>query len=449
MTETPPSARASRTHWNSRIGFILAAAGSAIGLGAIWKFPYVASKNGGGAFLLVFIGFTFTLGIVLMMAEMAVGRASNSSPVGAYRRLGGKHWRTVGYMGVLAGFLILSFYSVVGGWTLAYVVKAASGSVIHDNPKLLDQIFSAFITAPIEPILYHALFMALTATVVLFGVQKGIENLSKFLMPALFIIMLVLIARSLTLPGALNGLTYFLTPDFSKITGGVIISALGLSFFTLSLGMGAMITYGSYVGEETSIPGAAAWVVGLTTLTCVLAGFMVLPAVFAFGFDPAAGPGLTFITMPAIFSKMVGGQWFAVAFFFLLLVAALTSSVSLMEVVTSFLIDEFGVARIPATVVMAVLMFALGIPASLSLGIWSDYTFFGKGIFDLLDYSTEKILMPIGGVMVSVLVGWKVWHQIHDELHHRGMPLRGIGAIRFACRYVAPILVTCVLFYNL
>ena len=439
----------SRTHWHSRIGFILAAAGSAIGLGAIWKFPYVASQNGGGAFLLVFIGFVFTIGLVLMMAEMAVGRSSSSSPVGAYRTLGGKHWQPVGYMGVLAGFLILSFYSVVGGWTLAYIVKAASGEVIHNNPALLGHIFSSFVRAPVEPIVYHATFMSLTAGVVLFGVQKGIENLSRFLMPTLFLIMLILIARALTLPGALDGLMYFLTPDFSKLTGRVIINALGLAFFTLSLGMGAMITYGSYVSEDTSIPGAAAWVVTLTTLTCVLAGFMVVPAVFAFGFDPAAGPGLTFITMPAVFSQMLGGQAFAIAFFFLLLVAALTSSVSLMEVVASFLIDEFGIDRVPATVVMAVLMFALGIPASLSLGIWSDYTLFGKGIFDLLDYSTEKIFMPIGGIMVSVLAGWKIWQRIQDELHHRGMPVIGIGVIRFVCRYAAPLLVSCVLVYNL
>ena len=439
----------SRTHWNSRLGFILATAGSAIGLGAIWKFPYVASQNGGGAFLLIFIGFVFTLGIVLMMAEMAVGRASASSPVGAYRKLGGKHWQAVGYMGVLAGFLILSFYSVVGGWTLAYIVKAATGEVIHNNPQLLEQIFSGFVSASIEPIVYHAIFMSLTAAVVLFGVQKGIENLSKFLMPTLFLIMLVLIVRGLTLPGALDGLSYFLTPDFSKVTGRVIINALGLSFFTLSLGMGAMITYGSYVSEETSIPGAAGWVVVLTTLTCVLAGFMVVPAVFAFGFDPAAGPGLTFITMPAVFSQMAGGQEFAAAFFVLLLVAALTSSVSLMEVVTSFLIDEFGIRRVHATLVMAVLMFALGIPASLSLGAWGEFKIMGKGVFDLLDYSTEKILMPVGGIMVSILVGWRVWPQIEKELHHRGKHVRGIIVVKWMCRYVAPLLVTCVLFYNL
>lgn len=439
----------SRSQWSSRLGFILSAAGSAIGLGAIWKFPYVASQNGGGAFLLMFIGFAFTLGLVLMMAEMAVGRASGSSPVGAYRILGGRYWPLVGYMGVLAGFLILSFYSVVGGWTVAYIVKSATGDAINSNPRLLGTMFSSFVSGVGEPLFYHGVFMALTAGVVLGGVQKGIETLSKYLMPALFAIMLILIGRTLTLPGAMEGLYYFITPDFSKITGAAVTDALGLAFFTLSLGMGAMLTYGSYVSEETSIPASAIWVVILTTLVCILAGVMVLPAVFAFGFDPAAGPGLTFITMPAIFAQMIGGQWFATAFFLLLLVAALTSSVSLMEVVISFLIDEFGMARVPATLVMAILMFCLGIPASLSLGIWSDYTLFGKGVFGLLDYATEKILMPTGGVLLSLMVGWKVWDRVEQELKHEGRSIVCLPAIKLVCRYVAPLLVAWVLIHNL
>ncbi len=438
-----------RSQWGSRFGFILATAGSAIGLGAIWKFPYVASQNGGGAFLLIFVGFVFTLGIVLMMAEMAIGRASNSSPVGAYRRLGGKYWQVVGYGGVLVSFLILSFYSVVGGWTIAYIVKSMTGEIIKHNPKLLGSLFSRFITDTSEPVIYHGIFMALTVGVVLGGVQKGIETVSKYLMPALLIIMLILIARSLTLPGALDGLAFFLTPDFSKVTSASFINALGLAFFTLSLGMGAMITYGSYVTAETSIPASAAWVVMLTTLVCFLAGLMVLPAVFAFGFDPAAGPGLTFITMPAIFAKMMGGQLFAIAFFILLLFAALTSSVSLMEVSTSFMIDEFSFPRIPSALSMAFFIFVLGIPASLSLGIWSDYTLFGMGVFDLLNYITEKLMMPIGGVLVSLLVGWKIWDRVEEQLQHEGRQIMALPVIRFVCRIVAPALVAFILFYNL
>ncbi|WP_228369849.1 sodium-dependent transporter [Laribacter hongkongensis] len=336
-----------RSQWGSRLGFILAAAGSAIGLGAIWKFPYVAAQNGGGAFLLIFLAFVFTLGVTLMMAEMAMGRAAHDSAVGTFRKLGGKPWSVVGYICVLVGFLILSFYSVVGGWTIAYLVKSIGGTALSSDPKALGEAFGRFIANPTEPLWYHAGFMALTVGVVLGGVQHGIEKLSKFLMPALFILMLGLIVRGLTLPGAMEGVAYFLTPDFSRVTASTVIDALGLAFFSLSLGMGAMITYGSYVQSSTSIPGSAMWVVTLTTLVCFLAGLMVLPAVFAFGFDPSAGPGLTFITMPAVFSHMVGGQFFAIAFFTLLLVAALTSSVSLMEVVTSFMIDEFGMKRVP------------------------------------------------------------------------------------------------------
>ena len=291
--------------------------------------------------------------------------------------------------------------------------------------------------------------MALTVGVVLGGVQHGIEKLSKFLMPALFILMLGLIVRGLTLPGAMEGVAYFLTPDFSRVTASTVIDALGLAFFSLSLGMGAMITYGSYVQSSTSIPGSAMWVVTLTTLVCFLAGLMVLPAVFAFGFDPSAGPGLTFITMPAVFSHMVGGQFFAIAFFTLLLVAALTSSVSLMEVVTSFMIDEFGMKRVPAAIVMALLMFALGVPASLSLGIWADYTVFGKGVFDLLDYATSNLLMPLGGVFTAILAGWKVWDVVSAQLtaNSRFAPL--LPAMKITCRYFAPVLIGWVLVKNL
>ncbi|MGL6071906.1 sodium-dependent transporter, partial [Craterilacuibacter sp.] len=362
----------------------------------------------------------------------------------------GKHWALVGYMGVLVGFLILSFYSVVGGWTIAYIAKSIGGEIISSDAKVLGTIFGNFISSPTEPLFYHAAFMALTVGVVLGGVQKGIENLSKFLMPALFVMMLVLIVRGLFLPGALDGVAYFLTPDFSKVGAKTVIDALGLAFFSLSLGMGAMITYGSYVEKDTSIPGSAVWVVLLTTAVCLLAGLMVLPAVFAFGFDPSAGPGLTFITMPAVFAKMVGGQLFAVVFFVLLLVAALTSAVSLMEVVTSFMIDEFHMKRVPAAIMMASLMFALGVPASLSLGVWSEYTLFGKGVFDLLDYATSNVLMPLNGVLLSLLVGWKIWPQIEAQLAaNTPSSALWLPAMKMTCRYIAPALVGFVLINGL
>ncbi|MCL1887052.1 MAG: sodium-dependent transporter [Betaproteobacteria bacterium] len=439
-----------RAVWGSRLGFILAAAGSAVGLGAIWKFPYVAAQNGGGAFLLLFLVMVFTLGISIMIAEMTVGQISQKSPVGAYRYFGGKPWSLVGYIGVACGFLILSFYSVVGGWTIFYMVQSVDGSILIPDTLLLKQIFDAFITNPVEPLGYHAAFMAVTAGVVLVGVQKGIERVSKSLMLMLFLLILVLIVRSLTLPGASEGVMYFLTPDFSKVNAKMMLEAMGLAFFSLSLGMGCMMTYGSYVSNETNIANSAASVVGLTTAVCVLAGLMILPAVFAFKLSPAEGPGLTFIIMPAVFSHLGGGQFFAILFFFLLFVAALTSSVSLMEVVTSFFIDEFNMPRIGVSIIMAILMFVVGIAASLSLGAWKEYTLFGSNIFHLLDYVTSHLMMPFGGIMITVLVGWKASRPVAARLALAdGTNPWWWPAMKQFCRYIAPLLILLVLFQNL
>lgn len=438
-----------RSQWGSRLGFILAATGSAIGLGAIWKFPYVAATNGGGAFLLIYLLICMSVGLALMMGEMALGRAAGNNAVGTFRDLRGGRWPVVGFIGVLVCFLVFSFYSVVGGWTIAYIGKSLGGGILTSDAKVLGNIFQTFISHPVEPLIYHALFAGLTLAVVIGGVQKGIENLSKFLMPALFVLMLVLIARALTLPGAMEGLLYFLTPDFSKVTGAMLVDAMGLAFFSLSLGMGVMITYGSYVDKESDLLNSSLWVIALTVLTCFLAGLMVLPAVFAFNFDPSAGPGLTFITMPAVFAQMAGGQLFAVLFFFLLLVAALTSSVSLLEVVVSFVMDEFKVGRKPAAISVTCLIFLLGVPASLSLGIWSEHTVFGLGFFDLLDFMTSKLLMPIGEVLLAIFVGWKVWPVIEQELSCTGQPPAWLALMRGFCRYVAPALIAGILVHNL
>ena len=410
-----------RAEWGSRLGFVLAAAGSAIGLGAIWKFPYITAQNGGGAFLLIFLLLVFTLGISLMIAEMLVGSVTKKSPVGAYRKLGGRTWSLVGYIGVLCGFLILSFYSVVGGWTIAYIVKSVDGAILTADPKALTGIFSTFIADPVEPLWYHALFMGVTAGVILAGVQKGIEQVSKYLMIMLFLLILVL----------------------------MVIEAMGLAFFSMSLCMGCMITYGSYASDDTYVPHSAGSVITLTTLICFLSGLMVFPAVFVFGFDPSAGPGLTFITMPAVFSQMGGGQFFGVLFFFLLFVAALTSSVSLMEVVVSFFIDEFNCRRTPTTIVMSILMFVLGIAASLSMGVWNDYKFFGKNFFDLLDYISSNLIMPFGGIMVAILVGWKSWTLVSEKLASKGKHPWWLPLLKWFLRIIAPIMIFVVLLQNL
>ncbi|MDR0934659.1 MAG: sodium-dependent transporter [Burkholderiaceae bacterium] len=439
-----------RAVWGSRLGFILAAAGSAIGLGAIWKFPYVTAKHGGGAFLLLFLLIVFTLGISIMIAEMMVGQIAQKSPVGAYRHFGGRPWALAGYIGVLCGFLILSFYSVIGGWTIFYLVKSVEGGILTSDMLQLRQIFESFITHPVEPLWYHAAFMAVTASVVLAGVQKGIERISKSLLALLFLLILVLIVRSLTLPGALEGALYFLMPDFSKLNAQMLLEAMGLAFFSLSLGMGCMMTYGSYVSNETSIPRSAACVVGLTVAICILVGLMILPAVFAFGLNPAEGPGLTFIIMPAVFSHMGGGAFFSVLFFFLLFVAALTSSVSLMEVVTCFFMDEFGLPRLGVAIVMAALMFAVGIAASLSFGAWRPYTLFGRSFFDLLDYLTSNLMMPFGGIMVTLLAGWKACGEIAARLKpESGIIPRWWPAMKWFCRIIAPLLILLILIRSL
>ena len=439
-----------RSQWGSKLGFILAAAGSAIGLGAIWKFPYVAATNGGGAFLFVYLLICLTLGLVLMVSEMSLGRLSSASSVGAFRQNGGKVWALVGYSGVLICFLILSFYSVVGGWTVSYLVDSVTGALLahQTDTKAYSEMFGHFIADPVKPIVYHGVFAALTLGVVIGGVQKGIENLSKFLMPALFVLLLILIFRALTLNGAVAGLVYFVTPDFSKITISMIVDALGLAFFSLSLGMGIMVTYGSYVEKGANLFSSTLWVIALTVLVCFLSGLMVLPAVFAFGFNPSAGPGLTFITMPAVFAHMPFGALFAALFFALLLVAALTSSVSLLEVMVSFLIDEFKVNRRSASIWVTVLIFVLGIPSSLSFGILNNIKLFGMSIFDFLDYTTSNLLMPLNEIFLAIFVGWVIWPKVQADLSANGHAPKALPLMKVFLRFIVPLLIGAILIHK-
>lgn len=432
-----------RSQWGSRLGFILASAGSAIGLGSIWKFPYVTATQGGGAFLVIYLIICLTLGLVLMTTEMAIGRAGQSSPIGAFRKLGGKGWSIIGIVGVLVAFLILSFYSIVGGWTVAYVVKSISGEVATTVDSSVNSgIFTNFITDPIKPIVYHVIFGLLTTLTVIFGIQKGIERFSKYLMPLLFILMIILIIRGLTLDGAYEGLKFFLQPDFSKVNGRMLLEALGLAFFSLSLGIGIMVTYGSYISPNEDLRSGSSWVITLTLLTSILAGLMVLPAMKAFGFDAAAGPGLTFITMPAVFASMPVGQFFAILFFVLLLVAALTSSISILEVLVSFLVDEFEMKRVNAGILSFVLFIIVGITASLSMGIWSgaEYQIFGFGIFDALDKLTQNILMPLGEIFLAIFAAYFAWNsRIKQEIFGENVMLAGL--FRFILGVVVPVVV--------
>jgi len=424
----------------------MAASGSAIGLGNIWKFPYLTGKNGGFAFLIVYLVIVFTIGISVMLAEVVIGKAAQRNPVGAFARLGGGLWPLVGFMGIAAGFIILSFYSVVGGWTIAYIVKSPLGLLTHTDPKELKEIFGKFIGDPFEPLIYHALFMAFTILIVAFGIERGIERWCKLLMPGLVIILLILILRALSLPGAFKGVEFYLAPDFSKINAKVINSALGQAFFSLSLGMGCMITYASYFPREENAPKSVIWVTSMDTLVAFLAGLVVMPAVFAFGFDPASGPGLTFITLPAIFAKMPLGALWAVLFFLLLFFAAITSSISLLEVVVAYFIDELGMSRGRAAVIFGIIIFLMGIPSSLSLGKWSGFTIMGKIFLDFMDYISSNIMLPLGGIFISLFVGWFFWERALLEATSEGRyPLGWASLWKVVCRYIAPMAIAWIL----
>ena len=437
-----------REQWNSRLGFVLAAAGSAIGLGNLWRFPYLAGQNGGGAFVAVYLGLLVIVGFTIMLAELTLGRYTQLNAIGAYKKISEK-WAWVGALGVLAGFMILSFYSVVGGWVINYVIKALTGAFNTADMDALGGMFGGMITNPFNPIIYHAIFMILTLGIVLGGIKGGIEKYSKILMPALFVMLFAIMIRSITLPGAMEGVKYFLVPDWSAINGGVILAALGQVFFSLSLGMGCMVTYGSYISKDENLLKSSLSVPLLDTGAALLAGLAILPAVFAFGFDPAEGPGLVFVTLPAVFSQMPLGGLFGVAFFLLVLFAALTSAISLLEVVVAYVIDEWKWARQKATLVIAGVIFLVGVPASLSIGPWSSFHILpNMGIFDTLDFISGKILLPLGGMLLAIFLGW-VWgikNAIKEATNDGKLtfPLATVWTVLI--KYIAPVAIAVVFF---
>ncbi|WP_171011331.1 sodium-dependent transporter [Haloimpatiens lingqiaonensis] len=430
-----------RGQWGSKLGFILAAAGSAVGLGNLWKFPYKAGTNGGGAFVLVYVIIVLLLGFSLMIAEIALGRNTQLNAIGAYSKIN-KKWGWVGALGVLAAFLILSFYSVVGGWVINYLVKSATGALKISDANVLKEVFGGFVSSTTMPIIYHGIFMLITLAIVFVGIDKGIEKASKIMMPSLFVIIIILAIRSVTLPGAMEGVKYFIIPDFSKINMSVVLDALGQVFFSLSLGMGCMITYGSYLGKDTNIPKSGIIIPLIDTAIALLAGFAILPAVFAFGFKPDQGPGLMFVTLPAVFSKMPLGTVFAVLFFILVLFAALTSSISLLEVVVAYIVDKWNFSRQRTSIAIAIIIFLVGIPASLSQGVWSNIHLLGnRGFFDTYDFIASNILLPLGGFLLCIFVGW-IWkkQQCEDEITNGGeIKFRLKKVWFFLIKYICPV----------
>ncbi|MFM4805862.1 sodium-dependent transporter [Aeromonas bivalvium] len=431
----------SQVQWSSRLGHVLAAAGTAIGLGAIWKFPYVTATNGGGAFLLLFLLFSFTLGVAVLVGETLLGSQSQRGVLGAFKKLVGPNWRWMGYMGILCGFCIYSFYSVVGGWTLGYVGFAAMGRLNLSEGDALTALFTGYVSDPWWPALTHLLFAGLTWWFVQGGIQKGVERALRWMMPALFVMMLLLVGVGLSLPGAMAGVRQLLLPDFSQLSGQSVLDALGLAFFSLSIGLGVHTTYGAYLPSSQGVLRSGVWVVTLASLISVLAGLMIFPALASTGIDPSAGPGLTFMTMPAVFNQLPFGQGLALIFFLLLVVAALSSSISMLEHLVRFACEEWGWSRRGACRVLTLLIMATGVPVSLSFGIWSEATLFGKTLFELLDYLTSNLMMPLFGLVLTLLLGWR----LGDKMLPEGAPPLARFALLWCWRLVAPLLIANIL----
>ncbi|NLZ91559.1 MAG: sodium-dependent transporter [Clostridiales bacterium] len=441
MQQTEKKARES---WGSRFGFLMAAAGSAVGLGNIWRFPYLTGMNGGGAFIVIYLGCIIFVGLSIMLAEFAVGRKTGLAAVGAYKAQN-KNWTFAGALGVLSGFFIMGFYPVVGGWSVAYMVKSVTGLLAA--PEAIGDYFGAFISAPVEPLVWMVIYLAVNIFIVAKGVAGGIEAAGKVMMPMLYVLFIFLIFRSVSLPGAGAGLSYIFKPDWSVVTGQTFLAALGQAFFSLSLGMGCMITYGSYLKKEEKLPDNALIVVSMDTSVALMAAIAIFPALFAFGVEPAAGPGLVFVVVPQIFAQMGGmGVLFSVIFFLALTIAALTSSVSLLEVVVAYLMDEKGMARKPATYITSAIMCVMCILSSLSMGVMSGFTIFGVGFFDFFDILTDKIFLAIGGMLLAIFVGWFMnKEELKTEITNNGTISFGLfEAWYFMIKYVIPVLIAVV-----
>lgn len=436
-----------RDSFGSRLGVIAATAGSAVGLGNIWRFPYVLGENGGGAFLLIYLAIMLSIGIPVMMSELAIGRRSQRNPVGAFRVLApGKPWYLVGMMGVISAFMILAFYTAVAGWTLEYIYQTIIGGFREKSPDELTAMFNSFRGESLRPALWFTIFMIATSIIVLGGIRKGIEKATRIMMPVLFILLLIMCVKALTLGGSGKGLIFLFKPDFSKVTGSVVLMALGQVFFSLSIGMGTIITYGSYIQKDNNLAATSVQVSLIDTLVAVLAGIAIFPAVFAFGISPASGEALTFIVLPGIFQQMPAGMIFAFIFFLLLALAALTSTISVLEVIVAYFSEQLGLTRRMAILLATISMFILGITASLSLGVTSGIKLFGLNTFDLFNTTTANILLPLGGLLIVIFLGWFFpAKEVLDELSNGGaLKTRYFMLYRFIIRFVAPIAITIV-----
>lgn len=435
-----------RGNFGSRLGVILASAGSAVGLGNIWRFPTEVGRNGGAAFILVYLCCVFLLALPVMISEFIVGRSSRSNTVGAYRTLApGKPWVVAGFMGVLGGILVLSFYSVVAGWTLHYTIQSFGLKLMGNQD--FGEVFNTFVTNPWKPLVYQFVFLLLTHFVVARGVESGIERFSKVMMPVLLVIILLLSCFSLTLPGARDGLTFLLKPDFSKVTTKVVLSAMGQAFFSLSVGIGCLATYASYFKRETRLVNSALSVCAIDSMVAILSGFIIFPAAFSVaGVQVDSGPGLVYITLPHVFNMVFEnipfiGYLFSGLFYILLLLAALTSTISMHEIATAFFRENYKLSRRVSATVVTLICLLLGTACCLSFGPWSEVKIWGMGFFDLFDFLTAKFMMPLGGILITMFVEWYLDRKlVVDELTNGGtLKVRGLSFLLFLVRWIAPI----------
>lgn len=443
-----------RENFGSRFGALVAMAGSAVGLGNLWRFPYLVGENGGAAFIIIYVSLCFLICLPIFISEFVIGRRSQKNAFAAYRDLsGGSAWKWVGLMTVIIPLVVASYYSVIGGWSIQYLFKSLTFSFTGDTQDSISTMFTDFVSSPWPPLVCHTLFLLVTAIVVMSGIKGGIEKFSKIMMPLLFFIVIGIAVYSLTLPGADAGVRYLFHPDFSKIDGKACASALGQAFFSLSLGFGTILTYGSYVSKKENIMFQSTATAVSDLMFAMIAGTAIMPAVFAFGLNPQSGPGLVFETLPYVFSQMPAGGFIAILFFVALIVAAVTSSISMFEVAAAYLIEEKNMSRVAACSLVFVICWVFGAFCSLSFGPMSDILIFGRTIFDFFDNLSSNILMTLGSLMTVLFVGWRLKKtDIYDEFTNGGSLATNVkvfGVLWFLIRYIAPLAIFFIFLFGL
>lgn len=438
-----------RDSFASSFGVLVAMAGSAVGLGNLWRFPYLVGTNGGAAFIIIYLAIVFVLALPIMYAEFTVGRRAQSNVFGAFKKLApGSKWGIIGILAIICCILIVSFYSVVGGWTIDYMVKAVMGEFSSGRDGF-DGLFAQTVSSNYRPLLFMLLFVGTSSAVLLAGVKDGIEKYSKVLMPLLFVMVIIIAVRSVTLPGSGAGLDFLFKPDFSKVTANTFLDALGQAFFSLSVGFGIIFTYASYVNKNENLIKMSAQTATADTTFAIIAGIAIMPAVFAFGIEPGQGPGLVFVTLPYVFAQLPLGSVMAAIFFFVLYVAALTSAISLLEVAVAYVIEELKINRKAAVLIVTLIVLFLGTFCSLSQGLLGDVKIFGNNIFDLFDKTTANILIPLGALLIVLFAGWRMkWSDFEDEItssgKHRINPVY-LKFIKFSVRYLAPVVIAVIM----